>query len=220
MLPSFEILQTIADACRVSVEDIKGRSRLRNIARARHLVAYFLREINDLSYPAIGEIMGRDHTTAIHSHEKMRDEIEKKPRFKKFAEELASSLGYEKKIDVTDASSLTQNEIEYLQTTLAESEKPKKVFPDLETSEDVLNTIQNLEITLREADILSKYRTGMTLEEISSTVSVTRERVRQIVMRTLMKELGQKAQDGFKIDVKEYIGSQKSLHMKFRYIFG
>jgi len=36
---------------------------------------YLLRDISDLSYPHIGEKMGRDHTTAIHSYEKINAEV-------------------------------------------------------------------------------------------------------------------------------------------------
>jgi chromosomal replication initiator protein len=40
---------------------------------------YLLREISELSYPYIGEKMGRDHTTAIHSYEKINQEINRSP---------------------------------------------------------------------------------------------------------------------------------------------
>ncbi|MDO8557051.1 MAG: helix-turn-helix domain-containing protein [Candidatus Jorgensenbacteria bacterium] len=216
MFPSFEILKTVAAACDVLVEDIQGRSRRKTTAQARHLVAYFLREINGLSYPAIGDIMGRDHTTVIHSYEKIRHQIERESNFKEFTEKLFPSFDDRKRVDVTDAKSLTRDEIKYLQSILSKSLGYKKILPDLETSEDVLNTFKSIEITERETDILSKYRTGMTLEEISLTVNLTRERVRQIIMNTVLKELGQKARDGFKIDVKEYVNSQKDLHRKSR----
>lgn len=218
MIPSFEILQTIADAYGISVEDIKRRSRHKNIAQARHLVAYLLREINDLSYPAIGDIIGRDHTTAIHSREKIRDQIEIKPNFKEFIEKVLSTLKGRKKIGVVDQNSMTRDEMEYFQVTLSENNTRKKAPYHSLTSEDVLNSMPNIKITEREDGILSKYRAGMTLEEISSTVNVTRERVRQIVMKTIMKELGQKAKDGFKIDVKVYVDPQKDLHKKSRYL--
>jgi chromosomal replication initiator protein len=40
---------------------------------------YLLRDISDLSYPHIGEKMGRDHTTAIHSYEKINNECNRNP---------------------------------------------------------------------------------------------------------------------------------------------
>ena len=41
----------------------------------RQIAMYLLRDISDLSYPYIGEKLGRDHTTAIHSYEKINREI-------------------------------------------------------------------------------------------------------------------------------------------------
>ncbi len=39
---------------------------------------YMLREDLKMSYPSIGEELGgRDHTTAMHAHEKIKTEIEK-----------------------------------------------------------------------------------------------------------------------------------------------
>ena len=42
------------------------------------MTVYLLREILGMSYPDIGEIIGkRDHTTAIHSYEKILKETNK-----------------------------------------------------------------------------------------------------------------------------------------------
>jgi chromosomal replication initiation ATPase DnaA len=38
---------------------------------------YLLRDMLDLSYPSIGEKLGRDHTTAIHSFEKISHEVDR-----------------------------------------------------------------------------------------------------------------------------------------------
>ncbi|HEY5221197.1 MAG TPA: helix-turn-helix domain-containing protein [Candidatus Paceibacterota bacterium] len=218
MLPSFDILEEVAAAYNVSVDDMLAKNRTKEIAEARQLAAYILRELNDLSYPAIGKIMGRDHTTMIHSYNKISQEIKTNPQYRDFAEKLFGALkGAEVTADVADVASLTSDEIKYLHKTLSKETKEKNAY-GFETSEDILKLERNLEITEREADILAKYRAGMTLEEIAPTAGVTRERVRQIVMHTLIKELGQKARNGFKIDVKEYIGSQKSIHNRSRYL--
>jgi uncharacterized protein (DUF433 family) len=218
MLPAFDILEKVATACHTSVDHILARNRTKDVAEARQLAAYFLREFNHLSYPAIGRIMGRDHTTAIHSYNKISREIARNPKYKDFAEKLFGTLrGVESTADVADVASLTSDEIKYLHKTLSKETKEKNAY-GFETSEDILKLERNLEITEREADILAKYRAGMTLEEIAPTAGVTRERVRQIVMHALIKELGQKAHNGFKIDVKEYIGSQKNIHNRSRYL--
>lgn len=219
MLPSFKILKVVAEAYGISVDDIKGRRRTKEMAKARQLVAYFLRKINNLSYPAIGRIMKRDHTTAIYSYGKISQDIEIKPSFKTFVDALLDSLGAGGiGSDVDRVESLTPDEIKYLNKTLSDNNANKKTSYEFKTSEDILRANRNTEITEREATILSEYRRGMTLEEIALTARVTRERIRQIVMHTLIKELGQKAKSGFNIDVQEYIDSQKDLHKKSRHL--
>lgn len=61
------LFEAAADACAVSVHDVLGASRDTCVARARHVIAYLLRRDFRLSYPEIGMVLGRDHTTAIHA---------------------------------------------------------------------------------------------------------------------------------------------------------
>ncbi|MFA9563166.1 MAG: chromosomal replication initiator protein DnaA [Acidimicrobiales bacterium] len=59
-----------------SVEEICGRSRRRPLVTARQIAMYVVRELTDLSYPAIArEFGGRDHTTVIHACEKIRNQL-------------------------------------------------------------------------------------------------------------------------------------------------
>jgi 5-methylcytosine-specific restriction endonuclease McrA/DNA-directed RNA polymerase specialized sigma24 family protein len=170
--------------------------------------------------------MEKDHTTAIHAFKKISNDLATKPPFKDFTEKLFLSLrAVEDPTNPLDVGLITPDEIRFLNKKILSEAKesakllaPTKITPEstveFETSEDILNSNKSLEISDREIDILSKYRRGMTLEEIAETIHVTRERVRQIVQSTLIKELGQRAREGFKIDVKEYINSQKDLHRR------
>ncbi len=74
-----QILKAVAEFFNLSVEDIISHTRKKEIVEPRQIAIYLLREISDLSYPYIGEKMGRDHTTAIHSYEKINHEINKDP---------------------------------------------------------------------------------------------------------------------------------------------
>lgn len=76
-----QILKAVAEFFSVSIEDIISRNRRKEIVEPRQIAMYFLREISELSYPYIGEKMGRDHTTAIHSYEKINQEINRSPAF-------------------------------------------------------------------------------------------------------------------------------------------
>ncbi len=74
-----QILKAVAEFFNLTVEDIISHTRRKEIVEPRQIAIYLLREISDLSYPYIGEKLGRDHTTAIHSYEKINHEINKDP---------------------------------------------------------------------------------------------------------------------------------------------
>ncbi|MEB3123999.1 MAG: chromosomal replication initiator protein DnaA [Snowella sp.] len=66
------ILKTIAESYHVSVEDLKGNSRRREISVARQIGMYLMRQHTDLSLPRIGEAFGgKDHTTVMYSCDKI-----------------------------------------------------------------------------------------------------------------------------------------------------
>ena len=54
------------------VDELKGKSRRKPLVTARQIGMFVMRELTDLSYPAIArEFGGRDHTTVIHAVEKI-----------------------------------------------------------------------------------------------------------------------------------------------------
>ena len=71
------ILKTVAEFFGVSPGDLVTRGRKKEVVEPRQIAMYLLRDILDMSYPYIGEKLGRDHTTAIHAVEKINQEINK-----------------------------------------------------------------------------------------------------------------------------------------------
>ncbi|NNN19548.1 MAG: chromosomal replication initiator protein DnaA [Acidimicrobiaceae bacterium] len=66
------ILSTTASTFGFGVDELKGVSRKRPLVVARQVAMYVVRELTDLSYPAIGKAFGdKDHTTVMHSVEKI-----------------------------------------------------------------------------------------------------------------------------------------------------
>ncbi|MFM7383625.1 MAG: chromosomal replication initiator protein DnaA [Microcystaceae cyanobacterium] len=66
------ILKIVAQAYQVTVEDIKGNSRRREISIARQVGMYLMRQHTNLSLPRIGEEFGgKDHTTVMYSCDKI-----------------------------------------------------------------------------------------------------------------------------------------------------
>lgn len=76
-----QILKAVADFYNVGIPDLIGRSRKKETVEPRQVAMYLLRDILRMSYPYIGEKLGRDHTTVIHSFEKINQEVNKNSPF-------------------------------------------------------------------------------------------------------------------------------------------
>ncbi|HLP86896.1 MAG TPA: chromosomal replication initiator protein DnaA [Candidatus Paceibacterota bacterium] len=75
-----DIVKVVADYYNLGEEVIYEKTRRREIVRARQVAMYLLREDFNISYPLIGQKLGdRDHTTVIHSHLKIKDDLKTDP---------------------------------------------------------------------------------------------------------------------------------------------
>ncbi len=62
-----DIIRKVCDAYDVKADDIKGKSRTKNISEARQVVMWMARQLTDESYENIGaELGGRDHSTVYY----------------------------------------------------------------------------------------------------------------------------------------------------------
>ncbi|HXF61562.1 MAG TPA: chromosomal replication initiator protein DnaA [Caldilineaceae bacterium] len=72
------VIRIVAEHFSLRPEDLTGRKRTKEIANARQIAMYLLREENDLSLPAIGEQLGgRDHSTVRYGVEQVAKELER-----------------------------------------------------------------------------------------------------------------------------------------------
>ncbi len=75
------------------VEDLQAKRRTRSITYPRHVAIYLSRELTDASLPRIGdEFGGRDHTTVIHAHEKIKNELQHDPQLQRVIGELTERI--------------------------------------------------------------------------------------------------------------------------------
>jgi len=71
-----DIVKIVSDFYNIDEESIYNKTRRKEVVRPRQVLMYILREDFSISFPSIGEKLGgRDHTTVIHSYEKIREEI-------------------------------------------------------------------------------------------------------------------------------------------------
>ncbi len=74
-----EMLEHIAEFFALPIDALRGRSRQRPLVTARQVAMYVIRELTDLSYPAIArEFGGRDHTTVMHAVEKIEGQMKER----------------------------------------------------------------------------------------------------------------------------------------------
>ncbi len=75
-----DIVSIIANHYGISDTVIYEKTRRKEIVKARQVAMYILREDFNISYPLIGnKLGGRDHTTAIHSHLKIKEDLKTDP---------------------------------------------------------------------------------------------------------------------------------------------
>jgi chromosomal replication initiator protein len=87
------IQRCVAEEFGVSLADIKTRRRNKTIVLPRQVAMYLSRELTDLSLPEIGIYFGgKDHTTVLHSYNKIKEGIYKNPLLKDRMERLIKTI--------------------------------------------------------------------------------------------------------------------------------
>ncbi|MBU1026356.1 MAG: chromosomal replication initiator protein DnaA [Candidatus Margulisbacteria bacterium] len=89
------IKKTAAEFYSISLDDMSAKIRTKEIATARQVAMYLARELTKSSLPKIGEEFGgRDHTTVLHAHDKIKtarkNDLEIKQAIKAITEKLKS----------------------------------------------------------------------------------------------------------------------------------
>lgn len=75
-----DIIKTVSDFYNIDEASIYDKTRRKEVVRPRQIAMYILREDCNVSYPSIGQKLGgRDHTTVIHSCEKIKNELKVDP---------------------------------------------------------------------------------------------------------------------------------------------
>ncbi|MCK5411137.1 MAG: chromosomal replication initiator protein DnaA [Gemmatimonadetes bacterium] len=88
-----QIVERTAELWNVSVEDMKSKRRTRALVVPRQVAMYLIKTTLDLPYTDIGSIFGgRDHSTVIHSVNKVEAEMAGDPTFRSRVRVLQDAL--------------------------------------------------------------------------------------------------------------------------------
>ena len=88
------IVKKITNYYGIDEQSIYEKTRKKEIVKPRQVIMYILREECGISYPSIGEKLGgRDHTTVIHSCEKIKNEMKNSPMLTQEIDQIKAILG-------------------------------------------------------------------------------------------------------------------------------
>jgi chromosomal replication initiator protein len=83
------IQRCVAEEFGITLQDIKHRRRNKTIVLPRQVAMYLSRELTEFSLPEIGSSFGgKDHTTVLHSYNKIRGEINSNQELKEKVERI------------------------------------------------------------------------------------------------------------------------------------
>ncbi|MDC7235353.1 MAG: chromosomal replication initiator protein DnaA [Spirochaetales bacterium] len=88
-----KIQKQVSEYFNVTLSDLKGKKRTKQITFPRQIAMYIIREITDFSTTEIGlEFGGRDHTTVMHSCQRIEDRIKTDSTIEPTVQELIRSI--------------------------------------------------------------------------------------------------------------------------------
>lgn len=88
-----DVIETVSKYYNTNPVLISGKTRRQDVVYPRQICIYVLRDFLNVSYQSIGEKLGgRDHTTIMHSYEKVKREKEANPQINKELDEIKQIL--------------------------------------------------------------------------------------------------------------------------------
>lgn len=88
-----DIKAKVADYFSITIEELDSKRRTRQLVFPRQIAMFLTRQMTDLSLPKIGEEFGgRDHTTVLHSYDKVEKDVKTDPVLERILSDLRSNI--------------------------------------------------------------------------------------------------------------------------------
>ena len=109
------IIKEVCDYYHVTIEEMKYRSRLRELVKVRQLIMFFCRKYTILSSEAIGKLINRDHSTVLSGIKNVQDQFDTdknyRMQFNELNEKIKNSiLREEEKDDLINQEIFQEND--------------------------------------------------------------------------------------------------------------
>jgi chromosomal replication initiator protein len=86
------ILNAVCKQYGIKMKEMKGVSRVKTFSLPRQISMYLIRRYTTLGFREIGQIFGKDHSTAVHAHQKIEAEVETDLELKRNIESIREQL--------------------------------------------------------------------------------------------------------------------------------
>jgi chromosomal replication initiator protein len=88
-----EVIRRVAEFYDIDESSIYEKTRRKEVVKPRQMIMYILRNDFNISFPSIGQKLGgRDHTTVIHSCEKVKRDLEQSDSLERELEQIRNIL--------------------------------------------------------------------------------------------------------------------------------
>ncbi len=86
------IIEKIASYYGISIEEISGKSKIKNTAMARQISMYLMRKLTNLTLEEIGTVLNKDHSTVLHAIRRIEDNISSSPELADVIRDITANI--------------------------------------------------------------------------------------------------------------------------------
>jgi len=86
------VVSEVSKFYQIEEDEIKGKNRSKNIVLARQVAMYLIRKMLNASFPDIAAVFDCDHTTVMHSYNKISEQCSQNEEFKKTIRDIKNNI--------------------------------------------------------------------------------------------------------------------------------
>ena len=115
---SARIIATVSRLTEISIKEIRGKSRLREVVNSRRICMVLINDVLKYNLSQIGRIFGKSHCTVLHTFRAHNDLWDVDKRYREFFDLCAAALGVKGVSDSNDKDEIIEKliaRIEFLE---------------------------------------------------------------------------------------------------------